>query len=448
MIQMRVSEAAAVLSAPYRGDDIEFQGVGTDSRCLRRNALFVALPGDKYDGGIFVEHACQRGAAAVLTEHDEVCAVPSIQVPDSRLALGYLAAAWRRRFSIPVVGITGSNGKTTVKEMLAAMLRVEGDVLATHGNFNNEIGLPLTLLQLAKRHRYGVIEMGASRAGDIAYLSNIAKPTVGILTLCAPSHLEGFGSIEQTARAKGELLEALSADGIAVINADDAYADLWRELAGARQILTFGLEQSADVSASWQPSGMGSELEIRTKDGVICQAKLALPGRHNVMNALAASAAALALGASGKSICCGLEAMEPIPGRLYCAQGVNGITLIDDSYNANPNSLNAALEVLVASPGEHWLVLGDMAELGEQTEKLHRQAGIAAKEQGVVRLFSLGTHSKLATGAFGVGAEHYSSEEALLAALQGNLHSRVSLLIKGSRMMGLERVAQALRGEL
>ncbi len=444
---MRVSEAAAALSVPFRGDDVEFQGVGTDSRCLCRGALFVALRGDKYDGRMFIEHACQRGAAAVIAEHEENCAVPSIKVRDSRLALGSLAAVWRGKFSIPVVGITGSNGKTTVKEMLAAMLRVEGDVLATHGNLNNEIGLPLTLLQLAERHSFAVVEMGASRLGEIAYLSAITRPTVGVLTLCAPAHLEGFGSVEQIARAKGELLDALSADGIAVINADDAYADLWRDLAGERQILSFGLEKTADVSARWQQSGVGSELEIHAWGKPLCKAKLALPGRHNVMNALAASAAALALGLSGESICCGLEAVEPIPGRLYCTQGIHGITLIDDSYNANPNSLDAALEVLVVGPGEHWLVLGDMAELGVEAEELHRQSGLAARASGVNRLFGLGPLGKLAASTFGSGGEHFSSEAALLEALQRDLHPQVSLLVKGSRMMGLERVVQALRGE-
>ncbi len=447
MIQMRVSDAAAALSASYRGDDSEFQGVGIDSRCLPRGALFVAIRGDKYDGRMFVEHACQRGAAAILTEHDEACAIPSIRVRDSRVALGSLAAAWRQHFSIPVVAITGSNGKTTVKEMLAAMLRVEGDVLATHGNLNNEIGLPLTLLQLAERHRYAVVEMGAGRPGEIAYLGGIAKPTVGVLTLCAPAHLEGFGSVERIARAKGELLEALDSDGIAVINADDPHADLWRRLAGERRILSFGLEQPADVSARWQPDSSGSELEIRAQGRPAFSAKLALPGRHNVMNALAAATAALALGLSGEGIGRGLGVVEPIPGRLYCTEGIDGIRLIDDSYNANPNSLAAALDVLVATPGEHWLVLGDMAELGEQAMELHRQAGMAARESGVHRLFSIGSHSELAASAFGRGGEHFASEEALLQALRRELHPQVSLLVKGSRMMGLERIVRALRGD-
>ena len=463
MIRMHLSEAARVLKAKHSGRDAGFAGVSTDSRALERDNLFVALHGPHFDGHAFLDQAMQRGAAAALVDRAVETALPVMRVQDTRAGLGQLAAAWRARHTMPLVAVTGSNGKTTVKEMIAAILSQRGPLLVTQGNLNNDIGVPLTLLRLERTHRHAVIEMGANHPGEIGYLTRIARPTVALITNAGPAHLEGFGSIEGVARAKGEIYQGLSMDGIAVINSDDIYAPLWRELADAHRVITFGLvapgrpvpatlgrpcpsQAPADVRAEWRAEGSGSALQLSTPEGAT-EVKLPLPGRHNVMNALAAAAAALAAGAALSDIKKGLEAMRPVHGRLERTTGIKGAELIDDTYNANPASLQAALDVLAACATRKWLVLGDMGELGEDAAALHEQAGEWARAAGVEALYATGELSRHAARTFGAGSEHFANHAALIAALTGRLEREnggVTILVKGSRSAHMEEVVAAL----
>ena len=446
MIRMQVADAAHLLAARCSDGDSVFLGCSTDSRSCRREQLFVALEGPNHDGHEHVAEAGRRGAAAALVSRTVNASLPLIRVGDTLQALGRLAGVWRDRFELPVIGVTGSNGKTTVKEMLAAILSAGARVLATRGNLNNEIGLPLTLMELNDEHRLAVIEMGANHPGEIARLARLARPRVGVITQCAPAHLEGFGSIEGVARAKGELLANLDRDGTAVINMDDDFAQLWRRLAGPRRCLGFAIDSAADVAAEWCREETGSRIEMTTPAGPI-RLRLALPGRHNVANAAAATAAALAVGAGPEAIVNGLEGIRPIPGRLEPKSIGDGICIIDDTYNANPASLQAGLEVLAGFPGRHWLVLGDMAELGDQACDYHRQVAQLVHDYSVERLLTIGELSRLTTASFGEGARHYASMEALVASLEETLEPDTTVLIKGSRSMGLEGVVAALTSE-
>lgn len=442
MIDMRVSEAAEALDVPPPRLDATFIGCSTDSRSSDENQLFVALRGPNFDGHEFVDAATTRGAGAVMVDHPTSDALPELLVEDTRVSLGRLAGVWRDRFSLPIAAVTGSNGKTTVKEMLASILAVEGPVLATQGNLNNDVGVPLTLMRIGPEDRYAVVELGANHVGEIAGLTRLAKPHVGVITLCAPAHLEGFGSLDAVAHAKGELLQQLRPEGTAIINADDDYADLWREFAGTRQRLTFGLKNTADVSATWCSENERTRLVLLTPAGT-AEACLKLPGRHNVLNALAAVGAALALGVSLTSITTGLSRVQPMRGRLSSVK-VGDIRIIDDTYNANPASLKAGLEVMATCCGEHWLVLGDMAELGTGTGGFHQEAGALAREYGVERLYATGESARLAVEAFGDGGEHFECQEDLINALRSTLCGGVCLLVKGSRSMAMERVVTAL----
>lgn len=446
MIRMQVSEAARVLDAPWTGTDARFQGCGTDTRSLAPGELFVALQGPNFDGHDFLDQAGARGAAAVMVRGDVEVALPALRVSDTRGALGALSAAWRERHAIPLVAVTGSNGKTTVKEMLAAVLGRAGRVLATRGNLNNDIGVPLTLLRLDAEHRYAVVEMGANHPGEIALLTAMARPTVGVVTVCAPAHLEGFGSLEGVARAKGELFEHLPSDGVAVVNADDRFADLWRGLAGTRRVLTFGLGPGAEVTAEVEPATDGSRLHLRTPWGDRSLV-LPLPGRHNVSNALAAAAAALSAGVSLDAVVEGVQATEPVAGRLRLLGGPVESTIIDDTYNANPASLEAALDVLAGRPEPRLLALGDMGELGPGAGEYHRAAGEAARRAGVVGLYALGDLSRNAVEAFGEGGRHFAAHADLATALRQALTPGATVLVKGSRAMRMERVVRALTGE-
>lgn len=436
-----------VLGARLLGDDGVFHGVCTDSRHLRAGELFVALAGPRFNGHDHVHAAAARGAVAAMVSHVVKTELPQLVVGDTRLALGDLASHWRGRFAIPLIAVTGSNGKTTVKEMLAAILGRHAPVLATEGNLNNEIGVPLTLLRLDHEHGAAVVEEGASRPGDIAYLTRISQPTVAVVTNAAGAHLAGFGSLEGVARSKGEIFTGLPADGIAVINADDAFAELWRDLAGTRRTLTFALEAEADVRGDWQS---GQALSVRTPAGEL-QLSLPLPGRHNAMNALAATAAALAAGIALADIAAGLATLQPVPGRLSPRRGPGGSSLLDDTYNANPASLAAALAVLTAEPGEHWLALGDMAELGDDAAGQHAVAGRLAADAGVSRLYAVGELSRHAVEAFGdragVLALHFASRDDLIERLQEDLRSSVTLLVKGSRAARMDEVVTVLAGE-
>jgi UDP-N-acetylmuramoyl-tripeptide--D-alanyl-D-alanine ligase len=446
VIRMQVAEAAAALQARCSDGSTEFTGCSTDSRSCEREQLFVALAGPNHDGHAHVAEAGRRGAAAAMVSRAVDAGIPMIRVDDTLAALGQLAAHWRNRFELPVIGVTGSNGKTTVKEMLAAILRAGAPVLATRGNLNNEIGLPLTLMELGTEHRMAVIEMGANHPGEIARLARLARPHVGIITQCAPAHLEGFGSIEGVARAKGELLANLDADGTAIINADDDFAPLWRSLAGGRRILSFAIDNAADVRAEWGAQRTGSRIALTTPAGDIAL-HLALPGRHNVANAAAASAAALAVGATPEAIITGLESMQPVPGRLEVKATAGDVCVIDDTYNANPASLEAGLEVLAGFSGRHWLVLGDMAELGDDAPTYHSEVADRVRAHGVDRLLTIGELSRLTTERFGAGAEHHVSMDALIAALEASIEPHTTILVKGSRSMGMERVVAALTAE-
>jgi UDP-N-acetylmuramoyl-tripeptide--D-alanyl-D-alanine ligase len=443
MMTMPLSEAAKVLKARRYGNDVVFRGVSTDTRTLVEGNLFVALRGPHFDGHDYIEQARRKGAAAAAVSHVEADTIPQVQVEDTRLALGELAAHWRRRFNLPLVAVTGSNGKTTVKEMLSAILRRCGHTLVTRGNLNNDIGVPHTLFGLNAEHAYAVLELGANHRGEIAYLTGLVQPTVAVVNNAGPAHLEGFGSVAGVARAKGELFDRAGPGTTCVINADDEYAELWRTLATPRPIVTFGLAADADVSASWKGDIGASELKLRTPQGS-ASARIALPGRHNVMNALAATAAALAVGVDLERIVRGLADVQPVHGRWESKPGLHGSRVVDDTYNANPASLEAALAVLASADGEAWLVLGNMGELGASSEQLHRNIGEAARRAGIRRLFTLGDLAALAADTFGEGAAVFSSVDDLADAVRRVMGGGVTVLVKGSRAMRMERVVAAL----
>ena len=440
---MRVSDAATRIGAQVGRSDGEFSGVTIDSRRVEPGNLFVALSGERVDGHDFVGAAEAAGAGAALVERAVDTSIPTMTVADSELGLGALARAWRENFSIPLVGITGSNGKTTVKEMLSAIMSRYMTTLVTQGNLNNELGVPLTLSRLDGTHKAAVVEMGASRVGDIRYLAEIAKPTVGVITQCAPAHLEGFGSIDGVAKGKGEMVESLPMSGCAVLNADDRYIDYWRPRVSSSRTLTFGLSSHAMVTCDWSQDADGLHLDLTFPEGA-SRANLMLLGKHNVMNALAAAAAASALELSPDEIARGLEMMTAVPGRLAMKTRDDGVRVIDDSYNANPTSLVAAIDVLKDFSGPRWLILGDMAELGATSVELHRDAGERAITSGIERLFTTGRVSKAAADAFGTGGKHYEHFDALLNDVRKEVGEARVVLVKGSRSMRMERVVAAL----
>lgn len=443
MMAMQLSEAASVLDGQLAGADVAFTGVSTDSRTLSAGSLFFALQGPNFDGHAYLEAAHARGAAAAAVSAPCETTLPCITVDDTRLALGRLSADWRRRFNLPVIGITGSNGKTTVRAMLAAILEKCGHALSTQGNLNNDIGLPLTLARLGAEDNFAILEMGANHPGEIDYLAGIARPTIAVVTNAGPAHLEGFGDIEGVARSKGELFARLDTDGVAVINADDTYAPLWRKLASHCDTVEFGLDTACAVTARWGGDAGGSDVHLVTPAGET-RFRLPLPGRHNVLNALAASAAAQSAGAGLDAISDGLAGLEPVAGRFNIHHLHNGVTVIDDTYNANPGSLQAALDLLTQAGGETWLVLGDMGELGDTAEALHAAAGRSAQAAGINRLFGLGELAHAAVSSFGPQGAAFGSVDELLAAMQQDLHGPLHILIKGSRRMRLERVVEAL----
>lgn len=440
MIQMGLSTATDLLGCPPVQTDLAFTGITTDSRQVVPGMLFAALPGETFDGHDYISQATERGAVAVLVERKVESEVPTLRVDDVLAALGSLAAYWHRQCPAKVVAITGSNGKTTVKEMIASILRRCGAVLATDGNYNNELGLPLTLFRLKPSDDYAVLEMGASNPGDIAYLADIAKPDVAVITNIGPAHLQGFVDEEGVARAKGELYASLPENGTAVMNAAEPWLDLWQGINTADNICFFSFSDDSDVSIS---RGADNEVSIHTPAGEFLL-KLPLPGEHNLSNAMAATAACLALEIPITDIKAGLEAVEPVPGRLSLVNANSGWTVIDDTYNANPASLYAALQVLANQNGEPWLVLGDMKELGNDSRKMHAELGDAARSLGVKRLFALGDASTATVDAFGDMAVHFDSREGLIKALRAQLKPGVACLVKGSRSMGMEHVVRAI----
>ncbi len=441
---MKISEAALALDGKIKGEDAEFFSVSTDTRKIGKGDLFVALKGEHFDGADFAVQALESGAAAVMVNENSWRdpMSPALLVQDTRLALGRLAAYWRAQFAIPLVAITGSNGKTTVKEMTASILSVASGsadaVLATRGNLNNDIGMPLTLLQLNKQHRYAVIEMGMNHFGEISYLTRIAMPDVALINNAGGAHLEGLGSVEGVARAKGEIFQGLKNSGIAIINADDSHAPLWRGLAGSHSRIEFGINSASDVHGNWQPEDCGLRLEVNTPKGQF-SVSMQVPGEHNARNALAATAIAIALDIPLKSIASGLERFPGVAGRMQSKRGRGGASLIDDTYNANPESMRAAIKVLAKSEGRRVMVLGDMGELGSDAESMHAGIGRFAKESGIEKLYALGEMSRIAVLEFGEHARHFERMEDLQSALEDELHEGTTLLFKGSRFMKIER---------
>ena len=440
---MSLSILADVLKCPHQGPDAVFTGVCHDTRGLQPGDLYVAIKGERFDGHNFLAEAISAGAAGALLARDMETPLPYVRVPNTRLALGNLGAFWRDQFQIPVIAITGSNGKTTVKEMIGAILGETGPGCVTRGNLNNDIGVPLTLTRMRASDRYAVIEMGMNHFGEIEYLSRLTRPTVALITNAGEAHLAGLGSVEAIARAKGEIFAGLAADGTAVINADDAYSELWKSLAAPRRIVTFGLDRKADVSAEVALDGNGCALQLETPAGSL-DMHLPLLGKHNALNALGATATALAAGAALSEVRAGLAKLKAVPGRLEVKPGINGTRVIDDTYNANPASLAAGLQVLCEFPGERALVLGDMAELGPAAVDIHRRAGELAKGLGIQRLFALGELSRHAVESFGRGARHFDNAEMLVGALLDHLHGEMTLLVKGSRVMRMERVVAGI----
>ena len=425
-----------------------FARVHTDTRSLQPGDLFVALKGDHFDAHEFLTQAGEKGAVAAIAEYGQLEAgLPGLQVPDPKLALGQLAAGWRSQFDLPLIAVTGSNGKTTVTQMIAAILRAwkPQGTFATEGNLNNDIGLPLTLLRLRASHEIGVVELGMNHPGEIAYLSALTQPSVALVNNAQREHLEFMATVDAVAQENGSVLTFLAAQGVAVFPADDDYTPLWRSLAGSRKVLTFALEGQADVTASAHWAGACWQVEVQTPSGLL-SFSLQVAGRHNVKNALAATACALAAGVPLACIASGLSAFLPVKGRSRAVSvrlKAHSLTLIDDSYNANPDSMQAALEVLAELPGPRLLVMGDMGEVGNEGPKFHEEAGRLARVMGIEKMFTLGEQSRMAGAAFGAG-QHFSDMAELIHAVLAELPQAGSVLVKGSRFMKMERVVQAV----
>jgi UDP-N-acetylmuramoyl-tripeptide--D-alanyl-D-alanine ligase len=448
---MTLREAAAAMQGVLHGTDRPFTSVSTDTRRLAPEALFFAIRGERFDGVQFASQALGAGAAAAVATAEAVHVLEAgavwIQVDDVRLALGRLAAHWRGKFELPLIAVTGSNGKTTGKEMIAAVLRqaaaASEEVLATEGNLNNDIGMPLTLLKLRARHRYAVIEMGMNHAGEIGYLTHIARPDVALVTNAGAAHIGMLGSLEAIARAKGEIYEGLSEEGVAIVNADDAFAPTWRKQNARRRTLAFGLDAGAESTGRYTGHALDSEIVVRTPAWEAAL-RLPAPGVHNVRNALAAAAAAFALDIDARRVTAGLQSFQAAKGRMQRRRARQGALLLDDSYNANPDSALAAIDALSAMCGKRILVLGDMGELGSQSEQQHARVGTAARAAGIELLFTLGTDSAAAAKAFSQSARHFTHSEDLLAALDAQLGPETVVLVKGSRFMQMERIVQSL----
>ena len=436
-------------AAKIVGDaSVEIKRVHTDTRSLRSGDLFVALKGDNFDAHDFLAQAKANGAAAAIAQHGLVAAgLSGLEVADSKVALGQLAKGWRAQFDLPLIAVTGSNGKTTVTQMIACILRAyqTSQAFATEGNLNNDIGVPLTLLRLSADHTIGVVELGMNHPGEIAYLADLARPTVALVNNAQREHLEFMGTVEAVALENGAVIDGLDSQGVAVFPADDAYTAVWRKAAGTRTILTFAMTGQADVTADARWFADGWQVLVSTPEGAF-ECRLHIAGEHNVKNALAATACALAAGVPIDCMAAGLTAFEPVKGRSRATQvhldGLS-ITLIDDTYNANPDSMRAAIDVLAALPGPRLLVMGDMGEVGDQGSLFHEEAGRSAHLQGIDYLYTLGAQSFLASSSFGQGL-HLDDIDALNVAVLAKLPHVSSVLVKGSRFMKMERVVQTI----
>jgi UDP-N-acetylmuramoyl-tripeptide--D-alanyl-D-alanine ligase len=449
-VKRTLAEYANACGGELRGADRAYAGVSTDTRTLKPGELFVALRGPRFNANDFVAAAEAAGAAGAVVDAHVDRPIAQVVVRDTQDALTRGAVAWRAQFTSPLVGVAGSNGKTTVKEMIAAILERRGPTLATRGNLNNHIGVPLTLYRLEPSHHHAVVEIGANRAGEVAALLALARPTVGLITNAGAEHLEGFGSLEGVARAEGEMVAGLDASATAIINADDPFAALWRGMTRAR-VSTFGVAQPADFAARdlhtiIDARGFVTRYTLVAPQGAI-PIELHLAGTHNVLNSLCDAAAACAAGASLDEVRAGLATMRPVSGRLQLKTAPSGAWIVDDSYNANPSSRKAGIEVLATVDARRWLVMGDMGELGDFAQQSHEEVGRFARNHRVDRLFATGRLSALAVEAFGSGGEWFADSETLARAVNAELTREVCVLVKGSRSARLERVVEALVGK-
>jgi len=440
MLRLMLSDCQPCLDGDLLGDDVQLSGFSIDTRTLQEGDLYIAIEGDRYDGHDYCRAAAEKGASGLLVHSNVDSDLPQLKVDDTRIALGQLSKMWAERYQVPTVAVTGSNGKTTVKEMIAAMLSQLGPVLATEGNFNNDIGVPLTLLRLREHHQYAVIEIGANHVGEVGMLSRLVQPDVALVNNVGEAHLEGFGSIEAVAEAKSEIFSGLSADGWAVINADDRFADYMREAASHAHVREFGSQEN--VAVRLLPE---AELKIATGEKTLSP-RFSLLGRHNRLNAVAATAAAQCMDVQPVAIMSGLAQIRAVNGRLKSKAGINNSLLIDDTYNANPVSVRAAIDVLAEHNGKRILVLGDLAELGPDEQQLHSELGVYAQQAGIDQLLSLGSLSANATQAF-AGGQHFQDHEQLLSHLRARLGEGTTVLVKGSRGSRMERIANALIGK-
>ena len=454
-------ELSVPQAAVHKADALRVAGVSTDSRAIAEGDLFVALTGERFDGHAYLADVASRGAAAALVSRAlDAGALPCVLVRDTRRALGDLALAWRRRFDLPVIAVTGSNGKTTTKEMIAAILAEEfgqADRLATRGNLNNDIGVPLTLFGLRTHHRAAVVELGVNHPGETARLAEIAAPSVALIVNAQREHQEFMASVTAVAAEHRLAIDALAATGIAVFPADDAHAASWREAAGARRVVDFAVltDHDADAKSAMAGAEIRARVHLNAESSIVhldtplgaTTVRLAAPGLHNARNATAAAAAAIAVDVSIAAIHGGLEAFVPVVGRSQAFETARGARVIDDSYNANPDSVRAAIDVLAAQPSPRVLILGDMGEVGVEGARFHAEVGDYAREQGIDALFATGAASRDTVAAFGAEARHFDDVDALAAAARALLDDAglPTFLVKGSRFMRMERVVAALR---
>ena len=448
---MKLSQLAEELDGELKGEDLMFSSISTDTRSLIKEDLYLALVGENFDGNSFVEEAEKKGACAAITSRDVDAGIPTLRVADTHLALREIARLTRLRSTAKVVALTGSQGKTTVKEMLGAILGNSADCLATEANFNNTIGVPLTLLRVEERHKYIVIEMGADCAGEIAFSVSATQPDVALITNASPAHIEGFGSLDGIVRAKGEIIEGLKKDGVLVLNGDDAHVDDWIARAGDKKKVLFSYNNTSGAAeyyaadVEFQKDGT-SHFNLITPAGkqVI---RINFLGKHNVLNAVAAAAVAIETGVSLEDVAQGLAGLNPVKGRLSKFVGINGCVIIDDSYNASPGSFSAAIDVLASVPGRTILVAGDMKELGAETDSAHAFVGEYAAKAGVTELWAVGEKSKLMVAAFKAKGRHFSSKDELLQALISIAGSEMTVLIKGSRAARMDDIVMALKSD-
>jgi UDP-N-acetylmuramoyl-tripeptide--D-alanyl-D-alanine ligase len=454
MIQCSLSALQKVVANSVVTADAQCIGLSTDSRQVASGNVFLALRGETFDAHDFLNEVVQAGAVAVIAERIPAdFPVPALIVPDSKLALAAIATYWRAQFNLPVIAVTGSNGKTTVKEMIAAILLAQfghDHMISTKGNLNNEIGVPLTVFRLQPQHQAAVLELGMNHPGEIAVLSQIAQANVALVNNAQREHQEFMQTVEAVAIENGAVIQSLPANGIAVFPFADTYSAIWREFATDRKTITFGLsamdeatQRQADVHARFVPKTFGSELQMSILGDVV-DVQLAAAGQHNVLNALAAAACCKAIGVSNAKIVEGLQAFMPVSGRLQAKQAAAGAMLIDDTYNANPDSVKAAIDVLAAAKNTTTLVLGDMGEVGADGAAFHQEVGLYARNHGIHHLFTLGHLAQASTQAFGDGAQHCEDLVQLLANLQSKAQAGNTILVKGSRFMKMERVVTHL----